>query len=203
VSEKPRLLVVFYSRSGVVEGLANALAEGAREAGAEVRLRRARELVGPEVMALAPGWTDNAARMNALYKAPTADDMRWADGYAFGAPTRFASASSELRGFLESLGALWLSNELKGKPAGVFTACSAPHGGLETTALGLWPTLAHLGMIIVPTGYGHALSRKAGTPYGAGSVSRGAPSEDEAAIAHYQGGGLAAVANLLRPLRAA
>jgi len=199
----PRLLVVFYSRGGVVEGLANAVGDGAALAGAEVRLRRARELVGPEVMQLAPGWAEGAARMNALYQPPSADDMRWADGYAFGAPTRFASAASELRAFLESLGALWLSNELKGKPAGVFTAASAPHGGLETTALGLYPTLAHLGMIIVPTGYGHAASRRAGTPYGAGSTARGTPTEDDLAIARYQGEGLAAVTAALIPLRAA
>lgn len=205
MSEPVRILVVFYSRGGSVEGLAKALAEGAEGGGAEVRLRRARELVSAEVMALAPGWAEAAERMNAAYDAPTLDDMRWADGVALGAPTRFGGAASELRAFLEGLGALWVRGELKDKPAGVFTASSAPHGGLEATALGLYPTLAHLGMIIVPTGYGIPTLHRAGTPYGAGTVSRGAarepPTEDDLEVARYQGQRLAAAAGALRTLR--
>lgn len=199
------LLVAFYSRSGTIEALANALAEGARGAGAEVRLRRARELVSAETMALAAGWTDSAARMNAAYPAPSIDDARWADGFAFGAPTRFGSAASELRAFLETLGAVWLTGDLWGKPAGVFTSSSAPHGGLEATALGLYPTLAHLGLIIVPTGYGTPLLFRAGTPYGAASVTYGAeqrpPTEDDLAIARFQGERLAHVAGALKSAR--
>ena len=201
-----RILVVFYSRGGSVEGLAKALAEGAAGAGAEVRVRRARELVGPDVMKLAPGWAESAERMNALYEAPSLDDMRWADGVALGAPTRFGGAASELRAFLEGLGALWVRGELKDKAAGVFTASSAPHGGLEATALGLYPTLAHLGMIIVPTGYGIPELYRAGTPYGAGAVSRGAarepPTADDLHVARYQGQRLTAAAGALKVLRA-
>jgi NAD(P)H dehydrogenase (quinone) len=199
------LLVAFYSRSGTIEALANALAEGARGGGAEVRLRRARELVGPEIMAMAPGWVDAAARMNEAYPAPTVDDARWADGFAFGAPTRFGSAASELRGYLETLGAVWLTGDLWDKPAGVFTSSSAPHGGLEATALGLYPTLAHLGLVIVPTGYGHPMSTKAGTPYGAGAVTYGMemrkPSEEDLAIARFQGERLARVAGAMKAVR--
>lgn len=200
------LLIAFYSRGGTVEAMANAIADGARESGAEVRLRRARELVSAETMALAKGWTEKAERMNAAYPAPTLDDVRWADAFAFGAPTRFGGAASELRAFLETLGAVWLTGELLNKPAGVFTASSAPHGGLETTALGLYPTLAHLGMIIVPTGYAHPAAFRAGTPYGGGAVTGGAamrpPTEDDLAICKHLGERLTRIGAALRDVRA-
>src|SRR5271168_2441492 len=109
------VLIAFYSRNGSTEALANAIAEGARSQGAEVRLRRARELVGPEVMAGAPGWKDNAERMNALYEAPTADDAAWADAIVFGSPTRFGSVTSELKSYVDSLGGLWFQGKLVGK----------------------------------------------------------------------------------------
>ena len=199
------LLVAFYSRSGTIEALANALADGARSRGADIRLRRARELVSPEVMALAPGWLESAQRMNDAYAAPSVDDARWADAFAFGAPTRFGSAASELRAYLETLGALWLTGELWNKPAGVFTSSSAPHGGLEATALGLYPTLAHLGLIIVPTGYGHEALFRAATPYGAGAVTYGremrSPTEDDLAVARFQGERIAVIANALAAAR--
>jgi NAD(P)H dehydrogenase (quinone) len=201
------ILVAFYSRGGGVEALASALAEGARSAGASVRVRRVRELVDRQTMQLAPGWIEAADRMNAAYEAPTLDDARWADGLAFGAPTRFGSAASELRAYFETLGALWLGGNLAGKPAGVFTASSSPHGGLEATALGLYPTLAHLGLIIVPTGYGHPTLFRAGTPYGAAVVSHGAeqrpPTTDDLEVAAYQGERLARVAAALKSFRTA
>jgi NAD(P)H dehydrogenase (quinone) len=195
------LLIAFYSRGGTIEALANAMAEGARALGAEVRLRRARELVSAEVMALAPGWSESAERMNALYPAPTVDDARWADGFAFGTPTRFGSAASELRAYLETLGAVWLSGDLWNKPAGVFTSTSAPHGGLETTALGLYPTLAHLGLLIVPTGYGHEGLFRAASPYGAGAVTYGTeqrkPTDDDLIVARFHGERIARVARAM------
>ena len=72
-----KVLIAFYSRTGSTEALARAVAEGAQAEGAEVRLRRAREFVGPEVMAQAPGWAEGAERMNAAYEAPTAEDADW------------------------------------------------------------------------------------------------------------------------------
>lgn len=62
------VLIAFYSRGGATKSLAKAIAEGAIGEGAEVRLRRARELVGAELMAMVPGWSDSAARQNALYR---------------------------------------------------------------------------------------------------------------------------------------
>lgn len=194
-----RILIAFYSRGGSVEALAKAIGEGAEAAGAEVRLRRARELVGPEVMALAPGWTEAAARMNAAYEAPTLADADWADGIVLGAPTRFGSPASELRAYLEGLGALWVQNKLIDKAGAAFTSTGTPHGGTEATILSLYPTLAHLGLVIVPNGYGAPLSRQAGTPYGSSSVT--GPKENDLEIARHQGARVTRVAAALRAAR--
>ncbi len=100
------VLIAFYSRTGVTEALAQAIGEGAAKEGAEVRLRRAREFVGPEIMAQAPGWKESAEAMNARYPAPTADDAAWADALIFGTPTRFGNVIAELKAYIDSLGGL-------------------------------------------------------------------------------------------------
>ena len=195
-----KILIAFYSRTGSVETLARAIAEGAEAAGAEVRLRRAREFVGPEVMAQAPGWAEGAARMNALYEAPTVDDADWADGIVFGTPTRFGSVAAELKAYIDGLGGLWFQGKLNGKAGSVFTSTQSLHGGQETTITSLWPPLAHLGLIIVPTGYADPAVFKAGTPYGASSVSgvNPTPSADDLEVARFQGRRVATVAQALR-----
>jgi NAD(P)H dehydrogenase (quinone) len=197
------VLIAFYSRGGAVEALAQAVAEGGRAAGAEVRLRRARELVGPEVMANVPGWPEAAARMNDAHPAPTVDDAIWADAIVFGSPTRFGGASSELRAYIDSLGGAWFQGKLNGKAGSAFSASSSPHGGNESTLLTLYNTMAHLGLIIVPTGYAHPAMFKAGTPYGATAVvpPNAVPTEDDLAAARYQGGRVAEVAAALKTLR--
>jgi len=184
-----KILIAFYSRNGATEALANAVAEGARAAGAEVRLRRAREIVGPDVMAHVPGWAEAADRMNAAYPAPTVDDSVWADAIIFGTPTRFGSPASELRAYIDTLGGVWFQGKLCGKAGGAFGATGTRHGGNESTLLTLYNTFAHLGMVIVPTGYADPAMFKAGTPYGATAVvaPNGAPTADELAAARYQG----------------
>src|SRR3546814_16424599 len=102
-----KILIAFYSRNGSTEALAKAVAEGAQAAGAEVRLRRARELVSEEVMKAAPGWLENARRMNAAYEAPTTADADWADGIILGSPTRFGSVPSDLKAWIDGLGGPW------------------------------------------------------------------------------------------------
>ncbi|MFN3856343.1 MAG: NAD(P)H:quinone oxidoreductase [Caulobacter sp.] len=196
-----KVLIVFYSRDGSVETLAGAIAEGASASGAEVRIRRVRELVGPEVMAMVEGWSERAKRMNAAYPAPTAEDAEWADAIILGSPTRFGGAASELRAWLEGLGALWFFGKLMGKAGGAFTSTANPHGGQETTILSLYSALAHLGLVIVPTGYGDPSLFGAGTPYGASSTSGGTaipPTEQALAAARYQGRRTAEVAARLR-----
>jgi len=196
-----KILIAFYSRGGSTEALARAVAEGAEAEGAEVRLRRAREFVGPEVMAQAPGWAEGAARMNEAYEAPTPDDADWADAIVFGTPTRFGAISAELKAFIDGLGGLWFQGKLNGKVGSAFASTQSAHGGNEGTILSLYPPMAHLGLIIVPTGYADAAVFKAGTPYGASSVSgvNPTPSADELEVARFQGKRVATVAKALRP----
>jgi NAD(P)H dehydrogenase (quinone) len=195
-----KILIVFYSRNGSTEALAKAVAEGANAEGAEVRLRRAREFVGPEVMALAQGWKENAERMNALYEAPTEADADWADAIIFGTPTRFGNTSAELKAFIDGLGGLWFQGKLNGKVGSAFVSTQSQHGGNETTIVSLYHPMAHLGMIIVPTGYADPAVFKAGTPYGASAVSGASalPTDDEKEVARFQGKRVAQVAQKLR-----
>jgi NAD(P)H dehydrogenase (quinone) len=195
-----KVLIAFYSRNGSTEALAKAVAEGAEAAGAEVRLRRAREFVGPEVMAQAEGWQQNADRMNAAYEAPTAEDAEWADAIMFGTPTRFGNASAELKAFIDGLGGLWFQGKLNGKAGGAFVSTQSAHGGNESTILSLYNPMAHLGLIIVPTGYADPAVFKAGTPYGASAVSGASklPTEDELEVARFHGRRVAEVARALR-----
>ena len=196
-----KALIAFYSRNGSVEALANAVAEGARAEGGEVRLRRARELVGPDVMAKAPGWAENAERMNAAYGAPSEADAEWADAILFGTPTRFGAVSSELKAYIDGLGGLWSQGKLNGKAGSGFTSTSSAHGGNESTIISLYNPMAHLGLIIVPLGYADPALFKAGTPYGASSVSgqgNEPPTADELEVARFQGRRVAQVAAALK-----
>lgn len=197
---QPKVLIAFYSRSGVTEALASAIAEGARAAGAEVRLRRAREVVSQEIINSVPGWAEDAARLNARYEAPTAADAVWADAIVFGTPTRFGAVSSELKAYIDSLGGLWAEGKLNGKAGSVFGSTSTPHGGNESTLISLYNPMAHLGLIIVPLGYADASLFKAGTPYGASSVSFNQakpPTADDLEVARFQGRRVTSVAKAL------
>jgi NAD(P)H dehydrogenase (quinone) len=199
---KANILVVFYSRDGSVEALAKAVGEGARQAGAEVRLRRVPDLVSQEVMAKVPGWDERSKRMLAEYGAPTSADVEWADGVIFGTPTRFGNTSAELKAFIDSLGGLWFQGKLNGKAASAFTSSLGPHGGNETTVVSLYIPMAHLGFVIVPTGYTHEkILQGHGTPYGASSVSGQSttpPTTDDLEVAKHQGARVTQVAAALK-----
>jgi len=197
----PNILIAFYSRSGTTEALAAAVAEGAREAGASVRLRRARELVSPEIIARAPGWAEQAAGMNARYPAPTEDDAEWADGIVFGTPTRFGSMASELKAYIDSLGGLWFQGKLNGKAGAAFGTSANRHGGNEATLLALYNPMAHLGLVIVPLSYSDQALFAAGSPYGATAVTGAQstpPNELDLAVARYQGRRVTLVAQALK-----
>src|ERR1700712_3066714 len=183
-----KLLVVFYSRSGSTETLAKAAAEAARETGVGGRLGRARDVVSAEVLDKAPAWREQAERMNALYPAPDTDDATWADAILFGTPCYFGSMATELKAFLDQLGPQWKKGSLAGKIGGAFASVSWPHGGSEVVTLSLYAPMAHLGMIIVPTGYTDEAMLEAGSPYGASTVvgkeNRPPREEDLDAVRH-------------------
>lgn len=195
-----KVLIAFYSRTGTTEALAKAIAEGAQAQGAEVRLRRVREVVSPQIMANVPGWADSAEKMNALYPAPNEADAEWADAIIFGTPTRFGNVSSELKAWVDSLGGLWFQGKLNGKVGSAFSSTSTQHGGNESTNLTMYNFMAHLGMIIVPLGYSDPVMFAAGTPYGATAISgqnSTPPSENDLNVARYQGRRVAQVAAAL------
>ncbi len=196
-----KILIAFYSRNGSTEALAKAIAEGAQAEGAAVILRRAREVVSREVMAHAEGWVENADRMNAEYQAPNAADAEAADAIIFGTPTRFGNVSSELKAYVDSLGGLWFQGKLVGKVGSAFASTGSQHGGNESTPLTMFNFMAHLGMIIVPLGYGDPIMFQAGTPYGATSISgqnNAPPTENDLEVARYQGRRVAQVAKALK-----
>ncbi|MGA9795141.1 MAG: NAD(P)H:quinone oxidoreductase [Rhizomicrobium sp.] len=198
------VLIAFYSREGSVQALAQAVADGAMNAGGAVRLRRAREIVSAEIMASVPGWVDSAARMNSLYEAPTEDDAKWADAIIFGSPTRFGLIASELKAYIDSLGALWARGRLNLKVGSAFSSTSSPHGGNEMTNFTLFAPMAHFGMVIVPPGYGDNVMMQSGTPYGVTSISHGgkaAPSGLVLEAARFQGQRVTQVAAALADLR--
>lgn len=195
-----KLLIVFYSRTGSVEALAGAAAEGGREAGAEVRLRRAREVADGAVVAANPGWLETSQRMNAAYPAPTKEDAEWADAILFGSPSYFGAVAAELKAYLDQLGPQWKEGALAGKAGGAFAAASWPHGGTEVTMLSLYASMAHLGMVIVPTGYTDDSMQEAGSPYGAVAVAgsdKSLPRPEELDAARHQARRTAGIAGTL------
>jgi len=196
-----KILIAFYSRNGSTEALAKAIAEGAQAEGATVTLRRIREIVSRDVMAHAPGWTESADRMNAAYQAPTEADAEGADAIIFGTPTRFGNVSSELKAFVDSLGGLWFQGKLVGKAGSAFCSTGSQHGGNESTNLTMYNFMAHLGLIIVPLGYGDPIMFQAGTPYGASAISgqnAAPPTANDLEVARYQGRRVAQVARALK-----
>jgi NAD(P)H dehydrogenase (quinone) len=197
----PKILIAFYSRTGTIERLARAVAEGAEGEGATLRLRRAREVVGTDIIHAVPGWKESAEAMNARYPAPTLEDAAWADAVIFGTPTRFGNVCSELKAYIDGMGGLWTKGTLNGKVGSVFAGSSQVHGGNETTIVSLWNPLAHLGFIIVPTGYADPIMfAGVGSPYGASVVSGNppaGPTETELAVARFQGKRVAQVAKKL------
>lgn len=163
---QPKIAVIFYSTYGTNHAVAEAAAEAAKKAGAEVRLRRVRETAPDEVVNGQDAWKAQLEKMADIPEATPAD-MEWADGYFFSAPTRFGVVASQLRAFIDTLGPLWNKGSLADKPFTATTSAGNPHGGQETTLMSLYTTAMHWGAIIVPPGYtDQAIFDAGGNPYG-------------------------------------
>lgn len=202
MTESVNVLIAFYSRNGNTAALAEAVAEGAREEGAEVKLRRVDEFLSEEIINKVPGWKENRERLKAKYPPPTADDAASADAIIFGTPTRFGNTSAELKSYIDSLGSLWARGALAGKVGSAFTSASTPHGGNETTIVTLFIPLAHFGMVIVPPGYTDPVTFQAGSPYGANAITGPnadrQPTENDLTAARAQGRRVAQIARKLK-----
>ena len=170
-----RLTIVYYSTYGTNHQMAEIAAEAARAAGAEVRVRKVRETAPEGVVAGQDAWRAQAERTAHIEEA-SYDDMEWANAYLFSAPTRFGTAASQMRAFIDTLGPLWAQGTLANKAASAMSSAQNPHGGQETTVQTLNNTFMHWGCIIVPPGYTDPITfQSGGNPYGVTVTANGQP----------------------------
>jgi NAD(P)H dehydrogenase (quinone) len=199
-----KILIVFHSTYGHMYKMVQAAADGAREAGAEVEVKRVPELLSDDVMA-AMGATE-AQKQLADVPVATAADLEQADGIIFGVPTRFGNMVGQMRMFLDSTGPQWAQGALVGKVGSVMASSATQHGGQESTILTTQITLLHHGMVIVGLPYafqGQTTMEEisGGSPYGASTIAAGdgsrLPSQNELDGARYQGKHVAQIAGKL------
>ena len=200
-----RVLVLYYSMYGHIYKMAEAVAAGAREIeSTEVSVYQVPELVSPEALER----TGAKAAREAFAHIPVAvpDKLVEADAIIFGTPTRFGMMTAQMRNFLDQTGKLWMSGGLIGKVGSVFTSTATQHGGQETTITSFHATLLHQGMIVVGVPYSEkGLTNMneitGGSPYGAstlaGTDGSRQPSQNELAIARFQGKHVAGIARKL------
>ena len=202
---KTKVQVVFYSMYGHIYRMAEAVATGSREVpDVEVTLYQVPELVPDAVLEKSGAKAARAAFANVPVIVP--DQLTEADAIIFGTPTRFGNMCAQMRNFLDQTGGLWMRGALVGKLGSVFTSTATQHGGQETTITSFHTTLLHQGMIIVGVPYAeqrllNMAEITGGSPYGASTLTGGdgsrQPSENELAIARYQGRHVATIAKKL------
>ena len=195
-----KVLVLYYSSYGHLESMANAVAEGARSAGASVDVRRVPETASPEVAKAAHFKLDQAAPV------ATVAELEGYDAIIVGAPTRFGRMPSQMASFLDQAGGLWARGALHGKVGGAFTSTASQHGGQEVTLFSIITNLLHFGMTIVGLPYSHQGQMTieeivGGSPYGATTIAGGKGQRQPSAIelegARHQGRLIAQTANKL------
>jgi NAD(P)H dehydrogenase (quinone) len=195
-----RIAVIYYSATGNVHALAEAIADGARATHAKVRLRRVPELAADHAIDAVPAWRAHVDRAKYLVDEATLDDLEWADGFAFGTPTRYGNVAAQLKQFLDQTGGLWGEGKLTNKTVTSFTSAHNRHGGQETTIVALNNVFYHWGAIIVPPGYtDKSIYAAGGNPYGISWVAGRGELPDTAALAaaRHQGRRLAEVTSQL------
>ncbi|MDX2152503.1 MAG: NAD(P)H:quinone oxidoreductase [Bryobacteraceae bacterium] len=201
-----RVQVVFYSMYGHMWRTAEAVAEGAREVpDTEVLLTQVAELVGPE--ALERTGAGKARAQFAHIPVATSEQLPEADAIIVGSPTRFGSMAAQMRNFWDQTGQLWAKGALIGKVGSAFASTATQHGGQETTLFSILTTMLHHGMVLVGVPYSEARQMTiseitGGSPYGATTITGGdgsrMPSDNELAIARFQGRYVAEIAKRLR-----
>ena len=196
-----KVLVLYYSSYGHIEKMAEAVAAGARESGAEVAIKRVPELVPEEVARQSHFKLDQAAPI------ATVDELPNYDAIIIGVPTRFGNMPAQMKNFLDQTGGLWFGGKLIGKVGSVFSSTATQHGGQESTILSTHTVLLHHGMVIVGLPYSFqgqmgVSEVTGGSPYGATTIANGdgsrQPSENELAGARFQGRHVAQIAAKLK-----
>jgi NAD(P)H dehydrogenase (quinone) len=192
-----KVLVLYYSSYGHIEKMAESVAVGAREGGADVVIKRVPELVPEDVARKAHFKLDQQAPI------ATVDELPEYDAIIIGVPTRFGNMPAQMKNFLDQTGGLWVGGKLIGKVGSVFTSTATQHGGQESTILSTHTVLLHQGMVIVGLPYSFqgqmgVQEITGGSPYGASTIAAGdgsrQPSTNELAGAHYQGRHVAQIA---------
>jgi NAD(P)H dehydrogenase (quinone) len=192
-----KVLVLYYSTYGHIEAMAQAVAEGAREAGVSVDVKRVPETVPEEIA------RNNHFKLDQAAPVASIADLENYDAIVIGTGTRFGRLSSQMAAFLDQAGGLWARGALNGKVGAAFTSTGSQHGGQETTLFSLITNLLHFGMTIVGLDYGFAGQSghdkvRGGAPYGATTIAGGdgsrQPDEDELAGARYLGARVARTA---------
>lgn len=195
-----KVLVLYYSTYGHTEAMAQAMAEGARSAGATVDIKRVPETV-PEDVA-----QSNHFKLDQAAPIATVNDLTDYNAIIVGTGTRFGRVSSQMASFLDQAGGLWAKGALNGKVGGAFTSTASQHGGQETTLFSIITNLMHFGMIIVGLPYSFQGQMRldeitGGSPYGATTIAAGdgsrQPTETELAGARHQGELIAKTASKL------
>jgi NAD(P)H dehydrogenase (quinone) len=184
-----KIAVIYYSATGTTYKLAQAVEEGAKAAGAEVRFRRVKELAPEEAIKSNEGWSAHRLETQAVEEASNGD-LEWADAIIMGTPTRYGLPAAQLKQFIDGTGGLWAKGALNDKVFSAFTSVATLHGGHESTILSIYNIAYSWGCLIVAPSYADPIQFQAGNPYGASFVSNnGALSPDETALAaaRFQG----------------
>lgn len=185
-----KVLVLYYSTYGHIETMAQAMAEGARSAGAQVDIKRVPETVSPEIAKSAHFKVDQQAAI------ATVAELENYDAIIVGCPTRFGRMPAQMASFLDQAGGLWARGALNGKVGGAFTSTATQHGGQEVTLFSIITNLLHFGMTIVGLPYSYQAQMSldeivGGSPYGATTIAGGQgqrqPSKIELDGARFQG----------------
>lgn len=167
-----KVLVLYYSSYGHLETMAEAVAEGARAAGAEAVVKRVPELV-PDAVAKASHF-----KLDQPAPVATVDELPGYDAIIVGAPTRFGRVASQMANFWDQTGGLWFQGKLIGKVGAAFTSTATQHGGQETTLFSILTTLLHHGMVLTGLPYSFQGQMRTdevtgGAPYGATTIATG------------------------------
>jgi NAD(P)H dehydrogenase (quinone) len=192
-----KVLVLYYSAWGHMETMAYAAAEGAKEAGAKVEVKRVPELVPDEVA--------KSYHYKLDQKAPIAkpEELADYDAIIFGSGTRYGMMTAQMKNFLDQTGGLWMKGALVGKVGSAMSSSATQHGGQEATILGFHTVMLHHGMVLVGLPYAYQGQMgvdqiRGGSPYGATGLSGGdgarAISAQELEAAKFQGNHVAKIA---------
>lgn len=162
-----KLAIIYYSSTGTNHKMAQWAADAAKEAGAEVRLSKVKEIAPKEAIEGNPAWKAHVEATKDVRTATT-EDLEWADAIIFSTPTRYGNMPSQMQQFIDTTGGLWFEGKLANKVVSAMTSAMNPHGGQESTIQSIYKTMMHWGAIVAAPGYtDQSVFAAGGNPYGA------------------------------------